>query len=187
MKKAPKIIITVLVVLGLGWLFFGPAKQIGYAPDQPFAYSHLTHAGKYQIDCQYCHSTVSYSKSAGIPGVNVCMNCHRAVLGLSGTAKKDANKRIMDLYSNYWEKKKAPEWVRIHNMPDHVRFSHAPHIKALLKPGQESKTACIRCHGDVAQMEVVSQVESLNMGFCLNCHREYEKDGGRTNCGACHH
>ena len=196
MKKTLKITIKVLIVLGLVWLLFGPAKQIGYAPEQPFAYNHKIHAGDYKIDFQYCHSTVTYSKKAGIPGTNVCMNCHRAVLGYYNPKNKAAAKRIGDLLTNYWGKNKSPEWTRIHNMPDHVRFSHAPHVKALLKPGAETKTACIPCHGDVSTMDVVQQRESLNMGFCVNCHRtpaskgyvaDYTKDGAKTNCGICHY
>jgi len=201
MKKALKITINVLVFLGLAWLLFGPAKQIGYAPEQPFAYNHKIHAGDYKIDCQYCHSTVTYSKKAGIPGTNVCMNCHSSgVLGFRPFANKSDGKRVQkligELSNNYWSKSKSPEWTRIHNMPDHVRFSHAPHVKALLKPGAETKTACIPCHGDVATMDVVAQQESLNMGFCVNCHRtptdkgfvaEYAKNGVGTNCGMCHY
>ena len=160
------------------WAVVAPPQQVGYAPEQPIHYSHELHAGEYGIDCQYCHSGVTYSKKAGVPSLNVCLSCHNAV----GYGNKQVEK-----IKDYWEKKKSPEWVRIHNMPDHVRFSHAPHIKALLKPGEPTKTACVQCHGNIDQMEVVAQVESLNMGFCINCHRENEARGAQINCGNCHY
>ena len=171
--SAPALFLMVVV-----WLFFSPPKQVGYTPKQPIAYSHKLHAGKYNIDCQYCHSGVTYSKKAGVPSLNTCMNCHQSV----GYGKPEVEK-----IHKYWESKTSPQWVRIHNLPDHVRFSHAPHIKALAKPGEPTKNSCATCHGSIEKMEVVSQVESLNMGWCVDCHRENADKGAKINCSTCHY
>ena len=167
-----------VLVIFLLWFFVAPPQQVGYSPEQPISYSHKLHAGKYNIDCQYCHTGVTRSKKAGVPSLNVCRNCHVSI----GYGNKEIQK-----INQYWEKKKSPEWIRVHNMPDHVRFSHAPHIKALLDQGQPSKMACTYCHGDIDKMDVVAQQKSLNMGFCVNCHRENKEKGAKINCGNCHY
>lgn len=177
------------------WLIWAPPARVGYAPEQPISYRHDIHAGdpskktfdgrdQYGIDCRYCHTGVEVSKKAGVPSMNTCMNCHIAV----GYGKPGVEK-----LKKYYNDKKPLEWVRVHNLPDHVRFPHAPHIKALHKQGEHIKTACTPCHGDVAGMKVVTQVESLNMGFCVNCHRdhrntaEYKNHGVNINCNTCHY
>lgn len=214
MKTQVMKLIPVLLVSGLIWAMMGfpPYARVGYAPNQPVRYSHEVHAGKYNIDCQYCHTGVTTGKKAGVPSVNICMNCHQGVFGENTNAEElfkftDAEKKALtkgearnvtfaDLIDNFTgtyagygdAPPKSPEWIRIHNMPDHVKFSHGPHLKALLKPGQPSKEACMPCHGNVAGVKgEVAQVESLNMGFCINCHRENASKGARTNCTACHY
>jgi ABC-type nickel/cobalt efflux system permease component RcnA len=184
--KYAKIGMPVLLVAFAAWLIWAPPARVGYAPDQPIAYSHELHAGQLQIDCQYCHSGVTTSKKAGVPSLNTCMNCHAL-----GKVQKSSDE--IKKIRTYFDKKKSPEWVRIHNMPDHVRFSHAPHIKALLKEGKPSKEACLPCHGDVAAMKVVSQEKPHNMGWCVNCHRdhrddkEYKSHGVDISCSTCHY
>ncbi len=170
-------LVPVLFVVLL-WSFFAPAKRVGYTPKQPIAYSHKLHAGQYGLDCRYCHSGVTRSKKAGIPSLNTCLNCHVAV----GYGKPEVQK-----IHTYLQKKKTPEWVRVHNLPDHVRFAHAIHIKALHKPNQPIKQACAVCHGDVANMEVVGQAKSLNMGFCIDCHRKESSKGAKLDCTTCHY
>lgn len=197
MSESIKIIlkfgIAPCVFLLFFWLFFSPSPQVGYAPEQPIPYSHKLHAGELNIDCQYCHSGVTFSKKAGIPSISTCMNCHASI----GYGNKQVEK-----LQKMWSEQQSPEWVRVHNMPDHVRFSHAPHIKLLLKEGEPTKTACIQCHGDLSKMEVVEQVESLNMGFCVQCHRDNQVKpdtrasasrkqvtwgGAKTDCTTCHY
>jgi mono/diheme cytochrome c family protein len=157
-------------------------RQQGYKPTQPILYSHKVHAGVNQINCLYCHGSAWESKHAGIPSLNICMNCHKAI----GTYEKgpkifdeDGNEvngtaEIQKLYkyANYtpgkpWDPSKAtsPEWVKIHNLPDHVYFNHAQHINA-------GKVACQSCHGNIQEMDVVEQKAELSMGWCINCHRE---------------
>ena len=145
-------------------------RQQGYQPDQPIKFSHKLHAGTHQIDCQYCHSGASKGKSAVIPSPNVCMNCHKAVNSGPVYGRTEIQK-IYDAVgwdgNQYVEgaKTKPIEWIKIHNLPDHVFFSHAQHVNA---GGLECQT----CHGEVEEMEVVRQEASLGMGWCVNCHRK---------------
>lgn len=133
-----------------------------YQPEQPIKFSHKVHAGQNQIDCKYCHFTSEQSKSAGIPPADLCMNCHNLVRQGTRTGQFEIAKVIEA------NREQVPiEWVRVHDLPDHVFFSHAQHVNA-------GKLDCIECHGDVAQMDVIKQVEDLSMGWCLDCHRTTE-------------
>jgi mono/diheme cytochrome c family protein len=128
----------------------------GYAPKQPIAYSHKLHAGQYQIDCSYCHTTVYKSKNASIPSANICMNCHNAIQTNSPEIKK-----IYDAIEN----DRPIEWIRVHNLPDFAYFNHAQHTNV-------GGVECQNCHGQIQQMEVVQQVSPLTMGWCIDCHRK---------------
>jgi hypothetical protein len=134
-------------------------RSIDYSPVQPVKFSHAVHAGQNGTDCIYCHSSATYSKSAGIPPVNVCMNCHLMVR--NGT--RSGVSEISKIISSY-ENQKPIEWIKVHNLPDHVFFSHAQHVNA-------GKTDCVECHGNVKEMNVIKQVSDLSMGWCINCHR----------------
>lgn len=131
-----------------------------YAPDQPIKFSHKVHAGDNKIDCRYCHTTVEYGKSAGIPAMELCMNCHVLVREGTRSGKFEIAKVVE---AN--ETKTPVEWVRIHNLPDHVFFSHAQHVGV-------GKVDCKQCHGDVQTMDIVKQNSDLSMGWCINCHRD---------------
>ncbi len=158
-----------------------PTNQ-GYAPTQPIAYSHAMHAGMLDIDCQYCHFGAQRGRYAGIPPAQVCMNCHKQVK----TDHPEVQKVAQSI-----EQGTPIEWVRVHNLPDHVYFNHQPHVRAGL--------ACQECHGQVESMGRVEQVAPLTMGWCLNCHRtggEPTPPGGPTpppvvthltDCTTCHH
>jgi mono/diheme cytochrome c family protein len=162
----------------------GLGRQQGYMPTQPIYYSHKVHAGINQISCLYCHGGAWESKHAGIPSLNICMNCHKAVqsyekgpklydaegVEINGTAE------IQKLfqYAGFspgpgatWDpaKAKSPQWVKIHNLPDHVYFNHAQHTRV-------GNVACQTCHGNIQEMDVVSQQAELSMGWCVNCHRQ---------------
>ena len=146
--------------------------QQGYAPEQPIKFSHKLHAGQYGIDCQYCHTGVEKSKNANIPSANICMNCHYAVnqgpkYGTTEIAKIYASIGFDPATTEYSGETKPIEWVRIHNLPDHVYFSHKQHVVA-------GNLDCENCHGNVKEMEKVEQVSLLEMGWCIDCHRETE-------------
>ena len=135
-------------------------RQIDYAPDQPVKFSHKVHAGENGIDCKYCHTTVEQGKSAGIPATNLCMNCHIIIREGTHSGKFEIAKVV-----NAVEKGEPIEWIRIHNLPEHVFFSHAVHVGS-------GKLDCAQCHGAVEEMDIMKQQNDLSMGWCVNCHRE---------------
>ncbi len=134
--------------------------QQGYQPSQPIAFSHEIHAGKHEIQCSYCHTGVERGKSATIPAVNVCMNCHNQIKKESPEIKKIADA---------WENNKPIEWVRIHNLQDFAYFNHYQHYKV-------AGIECQTCHGPIQEMPEVYQHSNLTMGWCINCHRETKVD-----------
>ena len=140
--------------------------QQGYEPKQPIAFSHKLHAGAYEIDCKYCHTGVLKGKSATIPSVNICMNCHRSVKTESPLIQKiwaaaDWQPETLSFGPN----QKPIEWVRIHNLPDLAYFNHAQHVNV-------ANIECQTCHGPIEEMEVVKQYSLLTMGWCIDCHRK---------------
>ena len=179
------LIVLVLFVVGGYWVVEGAVglgRQQGYQPEQPIFYSHKVHAGINQISCLYCHSNALDSKHATVPPLNVCMNCHAAINDYSHGPKLyredgsevDGTAEIQKLYSytGYDPKTstyntanaKPVEWIKIHNLPDHVFFSHAQHTNA-------GKVQCQTCHGPIQEMNEVKQFAPLSMGWCINCHR----------------
>lgn len=131
-----------------------------YQPGQPIKFSHKVHAGQNQTDCLYCHFGAEESKFAGIPPANVCNNCHVLVKEGSRSGKFEIAKIYHALETN-----QSIKWVKVYNLPDHVYFNHAQHVTA-------GKIDCMTCHGDVAAMDEIVQVNDLSMGWCIQCHRE---------------
>ena len=153
----------------------------GYHPSQPIAFSHKIHAGDNAINCQYCHSGVEKSKTAGIPTVNVCMNCHKGIS--KGPSGEKGTAEIAKIYAAAgWDPDKGaytkPEkpiiWTKVHNLPDFVFFSHQQHVKV-------GKQDCANCHGDVKTMTTVNQFSEMTMGWCIDCHRKTEVPGMKDN------
>jgi cytochrome c551/c552 len=185
-NKAYIAIFAIILFLGGGYLTFQGAQGLGrsknYQPEQPIFYSHTVHAGINQINCLYCHGGAQESKHANIPSVNVCMNCHMGIneyakgpqLYREDGSKVDGTAEIQKLYKfagwdpakkQYTGEGKPIEWIRIHNLPDHVYFNHAQHVNA-------GKQQCQTCHGEIQKMDEVYQFTDLSMGWCVNCHRE---------------
>jgi hypothetical protein len=131
----------------------------GYEPDQPVKFSHAVHAGQNNTDCLYCHSYSPYSKSAGFPAENICMNCHLIVRNGTRSGVFEIA-RVISAYEN----RKPIEWIKVYNLPDHVFFSHAQHVSA-------GEVACRECHGPVENMGRIRLNSELTMGWCINCHR----------------
>jgi len=186
-------IAIILFIIG-GYMTTKGAMDLGrskdYQPEQPIYYSHTVHAGVNQINCQYCHTGTYQGKQATLPSVNVCMNCHMAINEYNGAPLVRENGDIVDgtaeikklyKYAGFtegqpWDPANAKpiEWVRIHNLPDHVYFNHAQHVNA-------GQVACQQCHGEIQKMGEVKQFSDLSMGWCINCHRNSEvqfKDNG---------
>jgi len=139
-------------------------RSHNYSPTQPVKFSHYVHAGQNGTECVYCHCYAPVSKSAGIPAENICMNCHLIVRNGTRSGAFEIAK-ITEAYEN----KKPIRWIKIHNLPDHVFFSHAQHVTA-------GKVDCTECHGNVKTMDRVKQVSDLSMGWCINCHRTRKVD-----------
>jgi len=166
-KKVPyKAIHVLIIVFGVSFQLKMVAHDMidlgrseGYMPDQPIKFSHKVHAGDNKIDCLYCHSNAEQGKSAGIPSAGLCMNCHQVVRNGTHSGQFEIAKVV-----DHYEKEKVIEWVRIHNLPDHVYFNHAQHVNI----GQRE---CDECHGDVENMHILKQVNDLSMGWCLDCHK----------------
>jgi cytochrome c551/c552 len=180
-------------------------RMKNYQPVQPIFYSHQVHAGTNQISCLYCHGGAQDSKQASIPSVNTCMNCHKAINKYEGPDKLvredgtnvDGTAEIQKLYeyagwnpttktynadkdnNGIADGAKPIEWIKVHNLPDHVYFNHSQHIKV-------GKQQCQTCHGNIQKMPEVYQFTELSMGWCINCHREskvdfYNKEDGTGN------
>ncbi|MDM1522288.1 c-type cytochrome [Empedobacter sp. 225-1] len=221
-QKVGGVVIAVLAFFALYnvyWGLMGVGVDKGYEPEQPIYFSHKVHAGVQGIDCQYCHSSAKYGKVSGIPSPNVCMNCHKTIKEYKGDyfeeelitsgkfADEDAVKNfytgeIQKMYkaigwnpetNKYDGPQKPIEWVRIHNMPDFVFFSHAQHvvagekaIKKAIKDGTipnakelnigSGDQTCFACHGRVDEMNEVKMANDFTMGWCIECHRTTEVD-----------
>ena len=162
-------IITILICVFIGGEIIiveaqGLGRQQYYSPDQPIDFSHKVHAGQNKIDCKYCHTTADESIHAGIPSPQLCMNCHIVVKNGTKTGTEEIAKISEAITSG-----KSIEWIKVHNVPDHVFFSHVQHVNA-------GKIDCIDCHGDVTKMDRIIQVNDLGMGWCIDCHRTQEVD-----------
>lgn len=155
--------------------YFGPKERArGYRPEQPIKYSHVTHVIKNKIECQFCHWSVAKSSFAAVPEVETCMGCHNTKLGgITGTTPEQQAE--IKKIGEYYEAGKPIPWVKVHVMPDYVKFNHKRHIKG--------GVACQQCHGQVPKMEVVERVSSMKMGWCVECHRQ---QGTSIDCAVCH-
>ena len=164
-------------VLGVGWFTQPDRYARGYAPSQPIPFSHQLHAGTMRIACQYCHSGTDRSRHAGIPSVQVCMDCHKVTR---------TDRPAIQALAKAFNEGRPVEWTRVHTLPDHVFFDHRPHVNAGI--------ACQTCHGEVQNMQVLSRQMGMRMGNCLACHRDphqaLPKDSKITkaaeHCAACH-
>lgn len=179
-------LVVVLSLLIMGIQSLGNINVMeAYQPSQPIDFPHSVHAGINGIDCKYCHNSADKSRTAGIPTVNVCMNCHKQVSG--NTPEQEA--KIKKIYeaagwdgSEYTGKTKPLVWNKVHVLPDHVYFSHQQHVVV-------GGVDCKQCHGDMTKQQQTARivpVEELNkiegniqltkptltMGWCIECHNE---------------
>lgn len=154
---------VVLAVLAGAFVFYYYGTfnhtDVGYAPKQPIAFSHQLHAGQLGVDCRYCHTEVEKAAHANLPGTDTCMNCHAVITKGSRTGTAE----IAKIKASADTGKPIP-WVRIHRLADYAHFDHSRHV--------QSGVACVTCHGRIDRMETVHQVQPLNMGWCLECHRK---------------
>lgn len=128
--------------------------------EQPIAFPHDLHAGQMQIDCEYCHTGARRTIHAGVPPTQACMNCHQMV---------DAtNRPELEKLNKYYADNEPIPWVKVHDLPDFVYFSHKRHVQGGVR--------CQECHGEVQDvMTVARRVNTLEMGWCLDCHANHPK------------
>ncbi len=161
------------VVLGIGVLAifaygiaFGLNRQ-RQPPEQPIRFPHQWHVESVGLDCTFCHRTAPTWVSGGLPAVDQCMFCHKVAGRQSPEVQKviTASRNMQPI-----------NWVHVYRMPDHVRYTHEPHIQAGID--------CDTCHGDVKNTTLLYQAHQMKMGFCVTCHRQ---QNARTDCWACHY
>ncbi|MCG8434132.1 MAG: cytochrome c family protein [Gammaproteobacteria bacterium] len=164
----PALIAVVGVVAFFGGWAVNSAFYSDATPEQPINFSHKIHAGDNAVPCLHCHVYADKSPSAGVPPVSKCMNCHKAI----ATDRPEIIK-----LTEYWETKQPIPWIKVHDVPDFVHFTHKRHVQA--------GVPCQHCHGPVEAMDKITQVSSLKMPWCVDCHTERQVENGR-DCLTCH-
>ena len=130
----------------------------GVRKPQPVPFSHQHHVTGLGIDCRYCHTSVEESSFAGIPPTKTCMNCHSQIW---------TNAALLEPVRESFRSGRSIEWSRVNQVPNFVYFNHSIHIN--------KGVGCNTCHGPIDKMPLVYQYASLQMEFCLDCHRAPEK------------
>ncbi len=134
------------------------ATRAWVAREQPIQFSHERHVGGNGIDCRYCHTSVETAAFAGIPPTKTCMNCHSQIF---------ANSPYLEPVRSSFRTGESIQWIRVHDLPNFVYFNHSIHVA--------KGVGCSTCHGRVDRMPLMMQVASLQMKWCLDCHRNPEK------------
>ena len=158
------LVLTGLIVIALGvtldelqrspWV-----TRQGQRPEQPVPFSHKHHVQGLGLQCQYCHVTVEKSSYAGIPPTKTCMNCHAQIW---------TNAQLLEPVRNSWATGQSLVWTKVHDLPDFAYFSHEIHVNKGL--------GCSSCHGRVDQMPLMYAQNTLQMEWCLDCHRNPAKN-----------
>ncbi len=185
------LVVVISIIVALFQSLFTIGVTEAYQPSQPIKFPHSVHAGVNGIDCKYCHSSVTKSKSAGIPSVNVCMNCHKQING-EGKPFAAEIQKIYDaagfVNGEYKNPSKPIVWNKVHVLPDHVYFNHSQHVVV-------GGIDCKQCHGDMAKMKETAKVQpvselnkvegniklskaTMTMGWCIECHDKKEISKG---------
>ena len=148
-------LIVIALGVGLNSLQRSPwVTRQGQRPDQPVAFSHKHHVEGLGLQCQYCHTSVEKSSYAGIPPTKTCINCHAQIW---------TNAQLLEPVRHSWATGESIHWIRVHDLPDYVYFNHQIHVNKGI--------GCASCHGRVDEMPLMYQENSLQMEWCLNCHR----------------
>ncbi len=158
------LVLTGLIVIALGvtldQLQRSPwVTRQGQRPDQPVPFSHKHHVQGLGLQCQYCHTTVEKSSYAGIPPTKTCMNCHAQIW---------TNAQLLEPVRQSWATGNSLVWTKVHDLPDFVYFNHEIHVNKGL--------GCSSCHGRVDEMPLMYAQNTLQMEWCLNCHRNPAKN-----------
>lgn len=157
------IILAVVLATAVAWFFmaFQTSPYMTHQGEmrvQPVQFSHMHHVGGMGFDCRYCHTGVETSSFAGIPPTRTCMNCHSQIW---------ADSPFLEPVRESFRSGKPLQWVRVDDLPDYVYFNHSIHIYKGI--------GCETCHGRVDKMAQVWQANTLQMNWCLDCHRHPEQ------------
>jgi hypothetical protein len=131
----------------------------GQRPDQPVPFSHKHHVQGLGLQCQYCHTTVEKSSYAGIPPTKTCINCHAQIW---------TNAQLLEPVRQSWATGQSLVWTKVHDLPDFAYFNHSIHVNKGI--------GCASCHGRVDQMPLMYMQNTLQMEWCLDCHRNPAKN-----------
>ena len=153
------LVLTGLIVIALGvaldQLQRSPwVTRQGQRPDQPIPFSHKHHVEGLGLQCQYCHTQVEKAAYSGIPPTKTCINCHSQIW---------TNAELLEPARQSWATGASIQWIRVHDLPDYVYFNHSIHVNKGI--------GCASCHGRVDQMPIMYMQNTLQMEWCLNCHR----------------
>ena len=158
------LVLTGLIVIALGVTLDSLQRspwvtRQGQRPDQPVPFSHKHHVQGLGLQCQYCHTSVEKSSYAGIPPTKTCINCHAQIW---------TNAALLEPVRSSWATNESITWTKVHDLPDYVYFNHSIHVNKGL--------GCASCHGRVDLMPLMYQQNTLQMEWCLNCHRDPAKN-----------
>src|ERR687892_1804357 len=150
-------------IAGLLWLIAQVNRsaymtEVDVVRTQPVPFSHKHHVSGIGIDCRYCHIGVEENAFAGVPATTICMNCHSQIW---------ADSPMLEPVRQSFRTKQPLRWTRVHDLPDFVYFNHSIHVR--------KGVGCVTCHGRVDQMPLMRQAESLQMEWCLACHRQPQR------------
>jgi hypothetical protein len=133
--------------------------NVNVTREQPVPFSHKHHVGELGIDCRYCHTSVEKSSFAGLPPTQTCMTCHSQIW---------TNAPMLEPVRASYRDNQSISWIRVNALPDYVYFNHSIHVA--------KGVGCTTCHGPIAQMPLTYKANTLYMGWCLDCHRQPEKN-----------
>jgi len=158
------LVLTGLIVIALGVTLDNLQRspwvtRQGQRPDQPVPFSHKHHVQGLGLQCQYCHTSVEKSSYAGIPPTKTCMNCHAQIW---------TNASLLEPVRQSWATGESLVWTKVHDLPDYVYFNHSIHVNKGI--------GCSSCHGRVDLMPLMYAQNTLQMEWCLNCHRDPAKN-----------
>jgi len=153
-------VMAVSTGIGLAaWFRSSYATGVNETPPQPVAFSHAHHVGQLGIDCRYCHTTVENSHFANVPPTKTCMNCHQQIW---------QGADLLEPVRTSYKTDTPIAWNRVYNLPHYAYFNHSIHVA--------KGVGCVSCHGRLDQMNLTMQATTLLMEWCINCHREPEKN-----------
>ncbi len=161
------VVITVLILVAA---VFSYTSRTEAAPQQPMPFPHVRMVSM-GIQCTFCHTDAMKSPAPGMPSVEKCMGCHKLIA---------TDRPAIQQLTAYWNNKQPIPWTRINQVPRFVKFPHNVHVTA-------GGLNCERCHGNVGQMTVTRQASNMNMGWCLDCHRQQPNAKQLIDCVVCHY